>query len=92
MLDSYPPDLQDFVQQKIAAGVFRSADEFAVEAAKLYREIDSRREEFKSKVAAGIEQLESGDYIDLDGDDELARFFEDVKLRGRERLAAGDSN
>ena len=91
MLDPYPPDLQEFVQQKIAAGVFRSADEFAVEAAKLYRELDIRREELNSKVAAGIEQLESGDYIDLAGDDELARFFEDVKRRGRERLAMGDS-
>lgn len=90
MLEAYPPELQDFVKQKIAAGVFQSADEFAVEAAQLYREVDRRREEFKSKVVAGIEQLESGEYLDIDGDDELSQFFDEVKRRGRERLAAGE--
>jgi hypothetical protein len=90
MLDSYPPELQAFVQQKIAAGVFQSVDEFAIEAAELYREIDSRREEIKSKVAAGMKQLESGEYIDIEGDDELREFFDDVKRRGRERIATGD--
>ena len=89
MLDSYPPEIQAFVQQKIAAGVFRSADEFALEAAELYYEIDRRREELKAKVAAGLAQLETGEYIDLEGEDELRDYFEDVKRRGREKLAAG---
>lgn len=89
MLDSYPPEIQAFVQQKIAAGVFQSADEFAIEAAQLYREVDRRREELKAKVAAGIAQLEAGEYIDLDGEDELQDYFEDVKRRGREKLASG---
>jgi hypothetical protein len=88
MLDSYPPEIQAFVQQKIAAGVFRSADEFAIEAAELYCEVDRRREELKAKVAAGMAQLETGEYIDIDGDEELEDFFEDVKRRGREKLAA----
>lgn len=90
MLEAYPPDLQDFVKQKIAAGVFQSADEFAVEAAELYREVDRRREELNSKVTAGFKQLESGEYSDLNGDDELRQFFDAVKRRGRERLAAGE--
>ena len=89
MLDSYPPEIRAFVQQKIAAGVFQSADDFAIEAAKLYREIDRRREELKAKVVAGIAQLEAGEFIDLDGDDELRDYFEDVKRRGRETLAVG---
>ncbi|QDT71055.1 hypothetical protein [Lacipirellula limnantheis] len=89
MLDSYPPEIQAFVQQKIAAGVVRSADEFAIEAAALYCEVDRRREELKAKVAAGMAQLETGDYVDIDGEEELREFFEDVKRRGRERLAAG---
>jgi len=89
MLDSYPPEIQAFVQQKIAAGVFQSADEFAVEAAELYCEVDRRREELKAKVAAGIAQLESGEFVDVDGDDELRDYFDEVKRRGREKLAAG---
>jgi toxin ParE1/3/4 len=80
MLDSYPPELQAFVQQKIAAGVFQSVDEFAIEAAQLYREIDSRREEIRSKVAAGMKQLESGEYIDIEGDDELRKRYRLTKL------------
>lgn len=91
MLDSYPPEIQAFVQQKIAAGVFRSADEFAVEAAELYREVDRRREELKAKVAAGIAQLESGEYVDVDGDEQLQDYFDEVKRRGRENFAASSS-
>lgn len=88
MLESYPPEIQAFVQRKIAAGVFRSADEFALEAAELYFEMDRRREDLNAKVAEGIAQLESGEYIDVDGDEELRAYFDDVKRRGREKLAA----
>jgi Arc/MetJ-type ribon-helix-helix transcriptional regulator len=86
MLDAYPPDLRDFVAQKIASGEFKSADEFAVIAAKVYREMDQRHRELKQSVMQGIRDIESGNCVVLNGDDELHEFFEALKREGRKRL------
>ncbi len=87
MLENYPPDLREFVAAKIASGQFKSADEFAIRAAELYRHMDCRHEELKRAVAEGIAQIEAGDYLEFRDDDELHEFFEGVKRRGRELLA-----
>jgi hypothetical protein len=86
MLDSYPPELQEFVLSKIASGEFRSVDEFAVEAAALYRDMDKRRQDLKKLVDDGVADIESGSYIVLNGPDDFRAFAEDIKKRGRERL------
>jgi len=92
MPDAYPPDLRDFVNQKVADGLFRSADEFAVEAASLYRELDQRHQELKQSVQEGIDQLETRDYVEIQGKEALDDFFNRVKDRGRERLKNSASN
>jgi hypothetical protein len=86
MLDVYPAELKAFVLGKIASGEFKSADEFAIEAAALYREMDRRRELIRQQVAEGIAQIDAGEYIEIKGDEQLRDFFEGVKRRGRERL------
>lgn len=86
MLEAYPPDLQNFVLQKIAAGEFKSADEFAIRAATVYRDIDQRRQELKKLVDEGIADIESGNYIVLESQEDFRAFAEDIKKRGRERL------
>ena len=40
----------------------------------------------RQKVLAGIESIEAGRYIECDGEEGLAKFFEGVKNRGRKRL------
>lgn len=80
------PTLQALVQQKIACGEFKSADDFAVQAAKVYLEIDRRHRELKQSVTDAIADLEAGDDLELKDNDELRQFAEDVKRRGRERL------
>jgi hypothetical protein len=92
MLDAYPSDLQAFVQQKIATGEFKSADEFAVQAARVYREIDLRHQKLKQSVVEAIADIEAGNYLHLKSDDELRQFGEDVNRRGRERLSESTLN
>lgn len=91
MFDAYPPDLQAFVQQKIAAGEFKSADEFAVRAALVYRDIDLRHRELKQSVLESIADIEAGACRQLNGVEELRAFGEDIKRRGRERLDGASS-
>lgn len=86
MLDAYPPDIRDFVLQKVASGEFKSADEFAIEAARVYRESDLRRQELKRLVDEGVADIESGNYIVLQNNEELHEFCEKIKREGRERL------
>jgi len=88
MPDAYPPDLREFVNQKIAAGQFQSFDEFAVQAATLYRELDQRHQRLKQSVQEGIDQLEARDYVEIQGEEALNEFFDQVLNRGRERLKA----
>ncbi len=81
MLDSYPPDLRDFVIQKIADGSFRSADEFAVEAASLYRDLENRHQALRTEVAAGLQELDNGAYHEFHDVESLDLFFEKIKSR-----------
>ena len=83
MLDAYPPDLRDFVIRKIADGTFHTADEFAVEAASLYRELEQRHRDLKAQVHAGLDGLESGAYIELADAESVDNFFDRIKQRGR---------
>lgn len=87
MLDAYPPEIRDFVLHKIASGDFQSADEFAVEAAILYRELDRRREELVEKLAIADAELQRGEGIVLESEEQLRAFFDEIKAEGRRRLA-----
>jgi Arc/MetJ-type ribon-helix-helix transcriptional regulator len=57
---NYPPDLEQFVQRKIETGLFRTRDEFAVEAARLYRDVEIQREQLKADVQAAIDECNRG--------------------------------
>ncbi|MBX9787301.1 MAG: hypothetical protein K2Y37_00165 [Pirellulales bacterium] len=62
----YPPDLELYVQQKIASGEFQSAEQFAAVAARLYRRLERRRDELKASIDAGLAELDAGDCAPLD--------------------------
>jgi putative addiction module CopG family antidote len=57
---TYPPDLEAYVQQKIASGEFHSRDELAVEAVRLYREVEARHAQLKADIHAAIDEADRG--------------------------------
>ncbi len=63
---TYPPDLEQYVAATVASGRFRTRDEFEIEAARLYREIESRHEQLKADVQAAIEEADRGECEPLD--------------------------
>lgn len=87
---SLTPRLEELVNQKVASGLYNSASEVIREALRLLDEKDRVREmrieELRKQVAVGIEQLDRGEYTEYD-EDSLNQMFEDVKIRGRKRLA-----
>ena len=48
-------------------------------------------EDIRRRVRAGIESIERGDYMEYDGRDGLRKLADEVKARGRRRLAQNTS-
>jgi putative addiction module CopG family antidote len=80
---SYPPDLEQYVQAAIASGKFRSRDEFAVEAAKLFREVEGRYQQLKSDVQAALEEANAGKSEPLDIADIKRELANEIDISGR---------
>jgi len=47
--------------------------------------------DLRAKLAESITAIESGDYIDIQSEQELKSLFDSIKKQGRERLAAKKS-
>jgi antitoxin ParD1/3/4 len=78
---SLTPHLEDLVRAKVESGLYNSASEVMRDALRLLQERDQLREmrleELRSEIQKGID---SGSATPLD--------IEDIKARGRKRLAA----
>ena len=82
-----PPDLQQFVDQIIDAGGYKTEAEVVGQALRLLQERQRRIEELRREIQPALDQLDRGEGIELD-DEGLEAFFEDIKTRGRARLEA----
>ncbi|MEX0978781.1 MAG: hypothetical protein WDZ48_08025 [Pirellulales bacterium] len=80
---TYPPDLEAYVQQKIASGEFQSRDELAAEAVRLYRELEARHAQLKSDVQAAIDEADRGLCEPLDIETIKAELSAELDSHGR---------
>jgi len=85
--EAVPPELQRFVEQELASGRYQSAEEVVAEGLRLLRE--RKLYELRKDVDAGVQQLDRGEGIELEDQETLQRFFDDIKGRGRLRLEPG---
>lgn len=83
-----PPELQQFVDRELASGHYQSAEEVLCAGLRLLQE--RRLHDLRCDVQAGLNQLDRGEGIELEDEDEpsLHAFFEDIKTRGRQRMKA----
>ena len=79
-----PPELARFVHDEISKGSFKSEADVVGEALRLLRQ--HKLYELRSAIDVGLEQLERGEGIEIEDEQSLRGFFEDIKRRGRERL------
>lgn len=80
MLLSMPPDLDAFVHHVVSTGVYKSEEAVMVAALRLLQERENKLEELRAELRPALESLDRGEGIPLD--------FEQIKIRGRQRLAA----
>ena len=76
-------DNERFVSDMLAEGLYVSRDELLNDAIHSLQ----REHEWRRHAEEGARQLRDGEYSTFD-EESLAEYFEDVKRRGRERLAA----
>lgn len=80
---SLTPELEKFVQEKVATGLYNSASEVIREALRLLREQDILRqhhlEELKREIALGIEQADRGQTKRFDASDLKLRVMKSVE-------------
>lgn len=87
---SLTPALERLVHKKVRSGDYQSASEVVRDALRMLQERDRQRTqrlaELRKELQIGLDELGRGEGIELD-DKGLCDFFDDVKLRGRQRLA-----
>jgi putative addiction module CopG family antidote len=78
MIEGLPPELQEFVQAQVAAGKYSNETEVVVSGVRLLRAEEDNYERFRAEVRRRIRSLDAGNYIELNGDEELDRFFDEL--------------
>ena len=74
-----PVEFEAFVEQAIASGRYRSEEEVFADALRLLSERERKWQSLRDDIQAGLDDAERGDVAPLD--------VEDIKQRGRQRLA-----
>jgi putative addiction module CopG family antidote len=82
---SFPQDIDLFIAQQIAEGKYRSEEELMINAVRILREVEARKQQFAEELRFGFEQLERGEYHEYD-ETELRNRFEELKNRARCRI------
>ena len=77
--------LQDYVNQKVSSGQFQSPEEFATEAIRVYREIESDHEQLVKEVQNRIAQADSGDALPLDIDSIKRQLADELNADGTKK-------
>jgi hypothetical protein len=56
----HPSDIDAYIKEKLASGQFHTREEFFLEAARVYRRLESRREQLQKEIEVGIRASEEG--------------------------------
>jgi putative addiction module CopG family antidote len=85
-LNGLPADLAQFIEQELAKGTYQTQTDLVCEAVRLLREREQRLSDLRREILPAIAQLDRGTYTEYD-EHGLRAMMEDVKARGRTRLA-----
>lgn len=84
-MSSIPPDLQAFVDSKIASGEFQSIDEVAIAAMRAVRDREAYSAWLKAEIQVGLDELDAGMEEPWDIDEIRAELRAELDDHGRRR-------
>lgn len=82
---SLPADLERFVEDQLALGRYTSAADVFCDGIRLLQEREQKLESLRSEVDRGLDQLNQGEFVELNSAEETQAFFQGLKARGHQR-------
>lgn len=82
-MTSLSSDLEHYLDAKVASGEFGSREEFFLEAARIYRQLESRHADLKSLIRERIEEADRGELEPLDIDAIKAELAQELDATGQ---------
>ncbi len=84
---SLTKELENFIGELVASGMYYSASEVVRDGLRLLKEQEAlkkmRVEELRAEIMIGIEDLKTGNSMSFSSDEEI---FREIKKRGQQRL------
>lgn len=84
---SLTKELENFVSELVASGMYYSASEVVRDGLRLLKEQEAlrkmRTEELRAEIRLGIEDLKAGNSMSFSSDEEI---FQEIKKRGQKRI------
>ena len=84
---SLPPEFESYVQNAVVIGRFQSPAAAIEEALRLLKRRDAEFEKLRASIAEGMAELERGEGIELNDDEAIDRFFDEITEGHDERIA-----
>lgn len=95
---SLRPELEAFINEQIDAGQFANISDVGNKALAQFKDREANDplahlspeelDELRREIQVGIDELDRGEGVVINGKEELTAFFDDIKARGRQRLQA----
>jgi putative addiction module CopG family antidote len=100
---SLPPKMARFIRGKVKAGDYSDASEVVRDAVRHMQEVEAAKKDrhawavsgdpdnAAAEVRDGYAAVKRGEYTDINGEDALKTYFDDVRGRAKKELAATKS-
>jgi Arc/MetJ-type ribon-helix-helix transcriptional regulator len=85
---AFPGELQQLVQSELARGGYASEDELLMVALKALGEREQVFQQLRAEVQSRIDSLDRGEGIELEDEQALREFADEIKAEGRRSLQA----
>ncbi len=81
-----PAEFEPFIAHQLATGRYRSAEEVVSNALRLLCEQELLA--LRQKIQMGIDQLDRGEEIVIENEEDLKRFFDEIERDGEKEIEA----
>jgi putative addiction module CopG family antidote len=85
---SLPPDVEQFVLQAVAEGKYPNEQDVVTDAIRLLRDLRKRHQRLRGEIDQALASVDRGEGIDIDSDESLTAFFDDLEREVRTAIAA----
>jgi putative addiction module CopG family antidote len=78
MIESLPSDIQHFIHAQVSLGKYSSEADLVEKAVRLLRDREDDYQRLRAEIRRRLAEVDAGNYIELNGDEELANFFDEI--------------